>query len=258
MHALAAAFFGENTGLRLALLTSRHNVAALDLAPFGVTATACAAEDHPALLARYHAANARAFPPELALPGWVLGDLYVLPSAIGLLLDPDDAIAAAYVAVPSLEASTFVGVSLLSQLPGRGAGAWIKALTLRAIRARRLRGVVQWTSPSLRTHTRLGPLRIVGPAPASHERAHESFVYEIDVADEGALAAAMRRDPAASGGAEGDARGATAGVLQRLRSDDHAGRAAVLEAVAAGRAVHVVPPGIDDTGHLLLSRGDVP
>src|SRR5262249_20647691 len=159
------AYFAAHPALSLGAIGFGANRASLDLSPFGRPLRYFAAEHHAALVDRYREVNRASFPSELSLPGWVLSDFYLLPGAIGVLLCPatalpaeararldlppdDEAIAAAYVAVPSVEAGTFIGVSLISLMPGVQAGAWIKVLTLKMLGARRLRGVAQWESRS--------------------------------------------------------------------------------------------------------------
>jgi len=243
MHALTAAYFAAHPELSLAALGPAANAAALDLAPFGHAARYFPAERHADLCARYHAANHAAFsspaaPPSWTLPGWVLSDLFLLPGAIGLLLR-EDAIAASYVAVPSVVPGMFIGVSMISAAPGLGAGAWIKALTLRMFGARRMRGVAQWGNPSVRSHTRLGPLRLVGAVPGAHELGARSFVYESDLGDEGALAAAMERriSPAPT---------------RRIPNDDLPALSALLARAEAGEVIHIVAPGLTETGEVLI------
>ena len=170
----------ERHGFRFAPLGSSAARPHLDLAPFGVRADFLDAAREPGWVARYHAVNQARFGGALALPGWVLVDLYLLPSAVGLLLDGDD-IVAAYYAAPSLEAGTVVGVSLLSMREGIGAGWAVKALTLAMYRARVQRGVTQWRNRALRVHTRFGALTVEGRAPAAHGAAAESFVYRVDL-----------------------------------------------------------------------------
>ncbi|MDP2317059.1 MAG: hypothetical protein Q8P41_29470 [Pseudomonadota bacterium] len=165
-------------GLRFAALGSAAARPHLDLAPLGVDATFLEAEHEPGWVARYHLVNLARFGGPLSLPGWVLADLYLLPSAIGLLLDGDD-IVAAYYAAPSLEPGTVIGVSLLSLREGLGAGYAVKALTLAMYRAKVQRGITQWRSRAVRVHTRFGPLEVEGPAPAVHGAAAESFVYRV-------------------------------------------------------------------------------
>ncbi len=165
-------------GFRFAALGSAAARAHLDLEPLGVHATFLDAGREPAWVERYHAVNRARFGGALALPGWVLADLYLLPSAIGLLLDGDE-IVAAYYAAPSLEPGTVIGVSLLSVREGVGAGWAAKALTLAMYRARVQRGITQWRSRALRVHTRFGALEVEGPAPAVHGAAAESFVYRV-------------------------------------------------------------------------------
>jgi hypothetical protein len=256
MRALSADFFARHPDLSFAALGAKANAGALDLAPFGQGARYLAAEEHPELVQRYSAANRFSFPGELALPGWVLSDLYLLPGAIGLLLCPaarltpavrerldlhpdDEAIAAAYVAAPTVTPGLFIGVSLISLVRGIHAGAWVKALTLSMVKARRLRGVAQWSNPSLRVHTRMGPLRVVGPVPGLHELRARSFVYESDLGDEALWEAAMTRRLALA-------------PTRRIDSRDTEALGHVLDRAGAGERILVPPPGLDADGQLLL------
>jgi hypothetical protein len=259
---LAADFFARHPELRLAALGAGDNASSLDLRPFGVPAEFRPAERHPDLVERYRAANALAFPGELTLPGWVLSDLYLLPGAIGLLLcrasfldvptrkrlglSPDDeAIAAAYLAAPTVKPRAFIGVSLLSLVPKIVAGAWVKALTLRMLGARRLRGVAQWQNPSVRVHTRMGPIRVVSAVPGTHEFRAKSFVYESDLSDDARWTAAM-------------ARKTTTIPATKIRATDEPELAALLERAEAGEEIYLVPPGLDANGHLLVHFGPLP
>lgn len=186
--------------LRFCALGSAANRASLNLCPLGVPGTFLDAAEHPELVARYLDANRRAFPPPLELPGWVLVDLFLMPGAIGLLLDGDDVVAA-YVAAPTVQAGVVVGVSLFSHRPGLGLGLLVKRLTLAMLRAEVQRGITQWSSPSLRTHTRVGPMRVEGAAPAIHG-AQDTFVYRISLggpAPEGSPREVSRRDAAQHG-----------------------------------------------------------
>lgn len=256
MRALADDFFARHPELTLAALGAGANEEALDLAPFGQRVRFLAAEKHPQLVERYRAANTHAFPGALALPGWVLSDLYLLPGVIGLLtcsareLKPvvrkrlklstdDEAIAAAYVAAPAILPHMGIGVSLISLLPGIHAGTWVKALTIRMMRLTRLRGVAQWANPAVRVHTRMGPLRIVGPVPGTHEFRSRSFVYESDLADERAWTDAMARRRQLT-----PTRKVPAADLDEL------GR--VLDRAEAGERILIVPPGLDTGGNVLL------
>ncbi|MEO5729682.1 MAG: hypothetical protein ABI134_05875, partial [Byssovorax sp.] len=198
MRETIAAFFAGHPECRLRALGARDNAAALDLAPFGQTVEYLDAAASPTWVERYHAANRARFPGALELPGWVLVDLYLLPAAIGLLTcparlcevrpeglgDDDEAIAAAYYAAPSVLPGAVVGVSLISLREGIGAASIIKALTLKMLRATTQQGIAQWDNASLRVHTRMGALRLLGPVPSAHAKAAESFLYAVDLADE--------------------------------------------------------------------------
>jgi len=259
---LCADFFSRHPELTLGALGAAPNAEALDHAPFGQPLRYFPAEQHPELVERYRAANAHAFPGELALPGWVLSDLYLLPGAIGLLLCPartlavplrkriglhadDLAIAAAYVGAPTVTPGLFIGVSLISLLPGIHAGAWVKALTLRMMRATRMRGIAQWSNPSVRVHTRMGPLRVVGPVPGTHEFRHKSFVYETDLCDDRRWRDAMARRMSIT-------------PTRRLQPDDAAALGDVLDRAHGGETIHIVPPGLDAKDGLLLHEGPLP
>ncbi len=255
----AADFFARHPELELAALGATENAGSLDLYPFGIHARFLAAEKHPDLVERYRAANALAFPGELTLPGWVLSDLYLLPGAIGLLLckaslldvparkrlglaPDDDAIAAAYLAAPTVMPRAFIGVSLLSLVPKILAGAWVKTLTLRMLGAKRLRGVAQWANPSVRVHTRMGPLRVVSAVPGTHEFRAKSFVYETNLSDDRAWTDAMARKQ-------------TFTPTRRVPATDLATLGSLIERAEAGEQIYLVPPGLDASGHVLVHEG---
>ena len=193
----------------------------------------------PEMARQYRAANRIRFPGPLSLPGWVFCDLFALPGAIGLLLGPaallevstqealgvspdGRAIVAAYYAAPTLTPGMVVGVSLISLVPGKGLGHIVKAHTLAALRARVQRGVAQWSNWSLRSHAKIGPMKIIGPVPPGHALQAESFVYEV----------------ALGGGGP-----STSNVSVDVR--DTTGLAQVLDDVAAGVSTHIVPPAFD-------------
>lgn len=256
MDALAREFMARHPELGLAALGAAHNASELDLEPFGVPATFIDAERNPDVVVRYRAANLYSFPGELALPGWVLSDLYLLPGALGLLtckgreLKPqvrkrlevgadDDAICAAYLGAPTVHPRTFIGVSLISLLPGIHAGTWVKALSLRMLRAKQMRGVAQWANPSVRVHTRMGPLRVVGAVPGIHEFRSRSFVYETDLSDEAVWAAAM-------------ARKLELAPTEKIHSRDEPRLGELLFRAEEGERILIVPPGLDAGGNVLL------
>ncbi len=222
-----AAYFVRWPGHSFAALGHAENAAALDLRPMGVPARFFDAARHGHLVAAYAAANARAFPGALTLPGWVLADLYLLPGAIALLLDEHDTIVAAWCGVPTVVAGEVMGVSLLAEPAGRGAATIVKRLGVAMLGAHAQRGLTQWTSRSIRAHTRLGPLDLLGPAPAAHGAASESFVYRCTV---------TAPDPTPTD-----------------RVSPALGPALAAEA-AAGRRVQLVAPGLDDAGLLVVSR----
>ena len=185
--AAVASFFARHPGVRVHALGHAGNRTGVDLNPLGVSAEYLDAASSADWIADYASANAECFSGPLSLPGWVLVDLYLLPGVITLVSAPGEmlglerrrAIWAAYCCVPTVIAGTVMGVSLLSRKPGLGAGFVAKSLGLAMHRAQIQRGITQWNNPALRVHTRFGPLRIVGPAPAQHGLSAESFVYEV-------------------------------------------------------------------------------
>jgi hypothetical protein len=210
-------------------------------------------EEHPRLVEQYLLTNQVAFG-QLGLPRWVLSDLYLLPAAIGVFLcearfvredlrlalrvpGGREVIGAAYVGVPTIHPGVFVGVSLLSFLEDRHCAAWAKSLTVKMLGAKQVRGVAQWDSPSLRVHTRLGPLRLIGRPPGGHELAEKTFVYETDLSDESGWAEAMERRSKEA-------------ATSRIAVTDLPVLNAALDR-AQQKKIEIVAPGLDD-GHVLL------
>ncbi|GDX81567.1 hypothetical protein LBMAG42_33780 [Deltaproteobacteria bacterium] len=220
------AFFARWPRLRFGLLGHGGNRGALELSPLGVSVEFWDAATNGALVARYHAANAAKFGGSLALPGWVLVDLYLMPGAIALLLDEDDAVVAAWCGVPTVAAGVVMGVSMLSMREGIGAAYVVKRLGLASLGARVQRGITQWDNRALRTHTRLGPLRVVGPAPAVHGEWARSFVYEVE----------------------------TGAASPPQTETIHPNEGPGLAALAGVEPVHVVFPGLDASGRVCLAR----
>ncbi len=244
MLEIVQTFFGAHPSLSFVMMGYRENAASLDLCPYGATARFLDAGVEHGWVARYLAANQARFTGPLSLPGWVLADLYLMPAAIGMLVDGDE-IVAAYYAAPSIESGVVVGVSLIALREGLGAGAMVKALTLKALKARAQRGVTQWGSKSLRVHTRFGRLRVKGPAPSAHGLAAESFVYEVDLRDEDALAHAMRR------------RGEIAPPDDAKVMSVEAGPSLAARA-AKGDDVWIEPPGLTREGSLVVVMKEQP
>ncbi len=166
--------------LRFVALAPAENRARLDLCPLGIPAEFLDAAAYPAVVERYLTANRRAFPPPLELPGWVLVDLFLMPGAIGMIMDAED-IVAAYVAVPTVHPGEVMGVSLFCHRPGRRLGETVKRLTLAMLGARAQVGITQWGKAAIATHSRIGAMRVLGPAPQAHG-AGGSFRYRIDLA----------------------------------------------------------------------------
>jgi hypothetical protein len=253
----AEAFLAQHPGVSMMALGSGEHADSLDLSPLGVPVHYLPAERNLDLAMQYLALNQLAFG-GIGVPRWVLSDLYLLPGAIGLLrcparmvkpqvreqlglADEDPTIGAAYFAAPSVTPGLFIGVSLLSFLPGTGAAAWVKVLTLNMLRAKRLRGVAQWDNPSVRVHARLGPLRLVGRVPGGHEYGERTFVYETDVSDGTRVAEAMERKSSLA-------------PTRRVSVTDLPTLSGLLDRAEAGEVLHLVPPG-QDAGHVLVREG---
>jgi nucleoside-diphosphate-sugar epimerase len=143
----------------------------------------------------------------LGMPLWVFLDCCTLPSAmvgfaapreaipedLARRLDPDGGLSwlgvSEYMALPSLEPGTVVGVSLFSLARGLHLGSRSKALGLFALRARRQVGVAQYANPSVRLHLAFGDLELLATRAPVHSRPEETFVYTTPVPDPGRLAA---------------------------------------------------------------------
>ncbi len=262
MDETIAAFFARHPECRFRALGARDNASALDHRPFGQQVEYLDAAAEPAWVERYHAANRLRFPEPLALPGWVLVDFYLLPAAIGLLTcparlcdtrpeglgDDEEAVAAAYYAAPSVVPGTVVGVSLISLREGIGAAAIIKALTLKMLRATTQQGIAQWDNPSLRVHTRMGALRLLGPVPSAHGKAASSFLYAVDLTDEIQWHNAMTRKERASVEVPEGA--------SWVPVADHAGLRELLDRATRGERIEILPPGLSgDRKSVLVRRG---
>jgi hypothetical protein len=178
---LARPFLERAPWVRVVALGCPEVADALDLAPFGVPVTFVDAVRDTARVARYLEANRARFGGAVALPGWVLADLYLMPAAVTVLEDSSGEVLAAYYAAPTVEPGCVVGVSLFSTREGLGAATAAKALGLGILRARTARGVTQWRSRALRVHARFGDLSVEGPAPAVHGLAGESFRYRTEL-----------------------------------------------------------------------------
>lgn len=254
LESQAKAFFAAHPQLRFGVLGPQQNLALLPDTVCGVPVVKLTTEEHPLLAEQYLATNHLAFG-RLSLLRWVLSDLYLLPGFIGVLLtDPEQlapelrehlnpeegrrVIGAAYVAAPTLHPGRVVGVSLLSFLQTRGAAAWVKTLTLKLWRAHTLQGITQWDSPSLRVHTRLGPLKLIGRPPGGHEFADRTFIYQTDLSDDAAWAKAM-------------ARALPTPKLKPVPARDYTALNALLDRALRGEDLRIAPPGLED-GKLLL------
>lgn len=248
--------FMERHGLELWALGSAAHRKVVSPTPFGMAARYVEAESHPELVSTYLSANRQAFSGPLALPGWVLTDLYLLPGIVGLLVGPIDAfktrwpvealpdgrgVMAAYYAAPSLAPGLFIGVSLLSAASGIGAGGMIKALTLKMNNASRLRGVSSWSAPAIRAHVSVGPLQLLSRTPGPHEHQATSFVYETSVANELRLRQSLRGEHKVA-------------ICDRVELGDQASLDRVIHRVAEGEQLAIVSPGVDEQGRVCLGR----
>lgn len=172
-----SAYLERFPATRLAALGHAPNLPHLDPRPLGLVVERLAAEDHPSWVARYEEANRSVFSGPLALPGWVLVDVFLLPGAISLVLE-DDQVIAAWVGLPTVCPGVVNGISLLSTRPGTGAGYVAKRLGLALQRATAQRGVTQWDNRAVALHAALGAVRVVSAAPGGHSLQDRSFVYE--------------------------------------------------------------------------------
>jgi hypothetical protein len=152
-----------------------------------------------------------------------------------------EVIGAAYVGAPTVHAGVVAGVSLISFLGSGTAAAWIKLFTLNMLRAREVRGVAQWDNRSLRVHTRLGRLNLVGRPPGGHELLEKTFVYSTDLSHPAAIAQAMQRTLR------------PAGQVRRIAATDTAELGAALGRAISGAEVAIGAPGLDN-GEVILEE----
>ena len=134
----------------------------------------------------------------------------------------------------------FVGVSLISAVPGLRAGPRIKVLTLRMYRANSVRGVSGWDPGPIRAHSRLGPMQIVGTTPGPHERATRSFVYQTSLVDEDVVTAAL----------EGKLE---VPIIERPSVTDLDALSSLLARAEAGERLTIAPPGVDADGQVCVA-----
>lgn len=171
-------------------------------------------ETHTAFCEAMNRANCMAYdgttqpgntPTALGMPRWVMLDCCILPGAVfgfetrrehlpaplADALDPGRELewigVSEYIAMPTVRPGEVVGASLFSLVFGQRLGTRTKAMALRVLGSHRQIGVTQWASPGVKLHLGFGPLRVVSPHVAIHNRAHETFVYEVDVPDEALL-----------------------------------------------------------------------
>lgn len=148
----------------------------------------------------------------LALPGWVMLDCYLLPSAIigfaqrAAELPPDlfealapesgDALVpvAAYTALPTPTKGRMIGISLFSIATGLRLGLRAKALALSLYGCDDQWGITQFDSASLRIHANFGPLRLMSVEPPIHTFSFKTFVYRLEVPGEATLAKLAQSD----------------------------------------------------------------
>lgn len=135
----------------------------------------------------------------LGMPRWVMLDCAILPAGmfgfeapaesippdVRTRLDPTGKLEwigiSEYSAIPTLDPDTLLGVSLFSLVEGMHLGVRTKALALKTLSAKLLKGVTQFDSPGLRVHIEFGPLQVISSVVAIHARPQESFVYEMEV-----------------------------------------------------------------------------
>ncbi|MFT6397555.1 MAG: hypothetical protein ACJAYU_002309 [Bradymonadia bacterium] len=133
------------------------------------------------------------------MPKWVMLDCCMLPSGIfgfevprelvpdelAEQLNPDRDLewlgVSEYIALPSIAPGEVMGVSLFSFVTGLSLGRRSKALALAAHQATTQRGVTQWTSPGVPLHRAFGRMQITATGVPVHNRAHETFVYSVQL-----------------------------------------------------------------------------
>jgi len=195
------------------LVTSRENLGALELAPFGVEVTEGRVYEPTRLRSRrvidglHHLDGVCFGDQSMLMPRWVLFDCGEFPGVVfgfgrearALPVDlrrayrvegvEDDEVfvpLSMWVALRCAEEGAWFGHNLSSanlvaeQEPLPGLGLLTKAVGVRLTRATRQYGATQWGSSSLNVHLALGDMRLLGAWTPAHTHP-ETFVYAIDV-----------------------------------------------------------------------------
>ncbi len=206
------------------LITAGHNLAGMELAPFGVEIGHIVDPlrmESRLFVERIHVIDRLAFAPRaLHMPQWIFFDGsavtgamfgFAIPAA-RLDADAKDALEleapapelvplSIYAAIPTHQAGVWMGHNLASlggRVPNlglRGLGVLTKAIALSVFGVARQCGVTQWSAGALSIHTRFGPLELLSAYTPAHTRP-DTLTYVWDVTPE-KLRAAMG-DPAAT------------------------------------------------------------
>lgn len=205
----------QSQGFRFFAVSNETVLPYLDTSPFGVDLETLDFQkphreqwDVLQFLELYRAMNGLAFGPRgMPMPGWVMVDLALMPSAIVIIAASQERLqrdahnneliasllseaadkcyegpipVAGCCAAPTPEHGLWVGWSICSVLSGLGLGTVVRALALCAYRARRLQGVTQYDNPALSINTRFGKL-LIRAAVAPVHTAPNAFIYQLDV-----------------------------------------------------------------------------
>lgn len=236
----------------------------LDFSPLGVPIEPAhifdpLRRDSAPFLTRLERLDALTFGPEgMPMPRWLFFDGAEMPAGLFGFAKPMEQLSpraralfqegehatglcpfAMYIAVPMLEAGSFMGHNLASvnrSLPEeglRGLASATKAVGIAFLRARRVYGATQWRSGALGVHSRFGALELVTAFTPAHSNPH-TLTYRFDVTQARLRAAALgtlatRLRPTAP---PGDRAGLTA--ERWLDADDEAAMRALHEEVRAG------------------------
>lgn len=133
-----------------------------------------------------------------SVPAWVSLDCAIMPTAVtGFMLSADDTPdelwdlleidddydgwvpVSQYCAALTVEPGCVSGFSLHSYISNQGIATRTKALALAVLDAKAQVGVAQFHDPTIRVHTRFGPIEVLVHRPIIHAHTDDTFLYRL-------------------------------------------------------------------------------
>ena len=209
-----------SAGYRPYVSTASFLTSSLNLKPFGVDVDIYSTtQNADAFHETYLATNALAFGADIGMPNWVLTDCVLYQTAVVGFTAPKDLCPDVFldelrrrgadvdsldqipisgqIAGLTADRETWFGFSLIShQFPKGGLSyrfddglpsdlrlaSYTKALALEVYCSKRFMGLTQYDNKAVMHHGLFGRMFLREPIVWRHERAHDSFIYEMNVA----------------------------------------------------------------------------